>query len=142
MTVTALDPDETGTEPRKRSKLKLVLVLVAVLAVLGGVAKFVVLAPEGEPKPGEVVALEATQVNLAEGHYLRIGIALQLVEGGHEVDGSKALDAAIEVFSGLPVADVLRPGRREQLREQLMELLEERYHGDVMEVYFTEFVTQ
>ena len=55
---------------------------------------------QGAPKPGEVVRLEPIQVNLAGGHYLKIGIALQLTADAHEADGSKALDATIDLFSG------------------------------------------
>ena len=50
-------------------------------------------AGRAPPKPGEVVTLEPIQINLAAGHYLRIGIALQLTAKAHEADGSKALDA-------------------------------------------------
>ena len=43
------------------------------------------------------------QINLAGGHYLRIGLALQLTDSASkEIDGSKALDATIDLFSGLP----------------------------------------
>ena len=142
MTVTAVSSEEATDEAPKRSKGRLVLLLLLAVGAVAAATWFLVLAPEGEPKPGEVVALEPIQVNLAEGHYLRVGLALQLTDGAHEVDGSKALDAAIEVFSGLPVSDVVRPGHRDELREELMAMLEERYHGEVMDVYFTEFVTQ
>ena len=56
--------------------------------------------PAEQPEPGEVVTLEPIQINLAGGHYLRIGLALQLTADAHEADGSKALDATIELFSG------------------------------------------
>ena len=93
--------------------------------------------------PGEVVALEPIQVNLAEGHYLRLGLALQLTDGRHEVDGSKALDAAIELFSGASMAELRQPeaARRAQ-GEAAGASSTHGYHGDVMDVYFTEFVTQ
>ena len=120
--------------PAVSGRVRTVGIAVLLLALVGGGAWFFVLKPSGtaEPKPGEVVPIEAIQVNLAGGHYLRLGMALQLTEGAHEVDGSQALDAAITVFSGLPVGEV----------NKLQEKLHERYHGDVMEVYFTEFVTQ
>ena len=122
---------------------KLIIILVLVLAV-GAAGWWFVLRPKPEtaPKPGEVVQLEPVQVNLAGGHYLRLGMALQATETAHELDGSKGLDAAIGIFSGLPVAEVNKPARREALRQELEEELDHRYHGDVMAVYFTEFVTQ
>jgi len=143
MSTETLDP-EAEAPPRKGRLKKLLLVLV-VLAVAGAAAWFLVLSPaeaDTEPVPGEVLTLEPIQVNLAAGHYLRVGVALQLVEEAHEVDGSKALDAVIELFSGQDMAEVTRPRDREHLKEQLEAELEHRYHGDVMEVYFTEFVTQ
>ncbi|MEV5001605.1 flagellar basal body-associated FliL family protein [Nocardioides sp. LML1-1-1.1] len=123
---------------------KKILIGVVVLALAAGAAWFFLLKPSGpaEPKPGEVLPLEAIQVNLSGGHYLRLGMALQLTETAHEADGSQALDAAIGVFSGLPVGQVNTPATREKLRQELEKELEHRYRGDVMEVLFTEFVTQ
>lgn len=123
---------------------KKMLIGVVVLALAAGAAWFFLLKPSGpaEPKPGEVLPLEAIQVNLSGGHYLRLGMALQLTETAHEADGSQALDAAIGVFSGLSVGQVNTTATREKLRQELETELEHRYHGDVMEVLFTEFVTQ
>lgn len=123
---------------------KKILIGIVVLALAAGAAWYFLLKPSGkaEPKPGEVLTLESIQVNLAGGHYLRLGMALQLTDTAHEADGSQALDAAIGVFSGLPVGEVNQPEAREKLRHELQEELDHRYHGDVMEVLFTEFVTQ
>lgn len=136
-------PAETATAA-KGGKGKKILIAVVVLALAAGAAWFLVLKPKGDtaPKPGEVLTLEAIQVNLAGGHYLRLGMALQLTDTAHEADGSQALDAAIGVFSGLPVGQVTSPATREKLRQELQKELDHRYHGDVMEVLFTEFVTQ
>lgn len=95
------------------------------------------------PEPGEVQTLEPLQLNLAAGRYLRVGIALQLTtDVKDEVDGSKALDAAIGVFSGLSIAAVEQLEQRDSLKRELEKELGQRYEGDVMGVYFTEFVTQ
>ena len=144
-TLTANAQKTANAEPVPDSgKVKKIGIAVLALALIGAGAWFFVLKPKPEvaPKPGEVVQLEAIQVNLAAGHYLRLGLALQLTETAHEVDGSKALDAAIGVFSGRAVGDVNKPEMREELRTELNKELDHRYHGDVMEVYFTEFVTQ
>jgi flagellar FliL protein len=148
MTVTAIPhapaPDELEDETApRRSRKKLVLVVVAVL-VIGAGAYWVLLkpTPAGPPQPGTVVKLEPIQVNLAASHYLRVGIALQLVAGAAEADGSKALDATIEEFSGLAMADVNDPAKRATYKKALEKELEHRYDGEVMGVYFTEFVTQ
>ncbi len=136
----AATTEETGPGRRKK-----VLLLLLVALLVAGAAWFFLLRGGDEPaapKPGEMLPLESTQINLAGGHYLKVGIALQLTEGAHEVDGSKALDAAIELFSGRDVDELARPGTRQTLKKKLTAELEHRYHGDVMEVYFTEFVTQ
>ena len=65
-----------------------------------------------------------------------------VVDIKHEPDGSKALDATIELFSGQDMVDLGKAKHRQQLKEELLVYLEEEYHGDVMGVYFTEFVTQ
>ena len=147
MTVTAVPttaPDQAeGAEDKpKRSRTMLVMILVVVLVLGGGGYWFTRPKPKAAPKPGEVVKLDPIQVNLAASHYLRLGLALQLVEGAHEADGSKALDAAIAEFSGVDMAEVNDPAKREVLKEQLEKELDHRYHGEVMGVYFTEFVTQ
>lgn len=144
-TLTSNPKGSTDAEPAPDSgKVKKIGIIVLAIAVIAAGAWYFMLKPKGEVevKPGEVVQLEAIQVNLASGHYLRLGLALQLTETAHEVDGSKALDAAIGVFSGRAVGDVNKPEMREELRTELNKELEHRYHGDVMEVYFTEFVTQ
>ena len=146
MTVTAI-PSSTTTAadddaPPKKSRKKLIMILVAVLALGGGGYWFMRPKPATAPKPGEVVKLEPIQVNLAATHYLRLGLALQLVEGAEKVDGSKALDAAIDEFSGLAMTDVNDPAKRATYKKELEKHLHERYEGDVMGVYFTEFVTQ
>ncbi|WP_183093922.1 flagellar basal body-associated FliL family protein [Nocardioides stalactiti] len=150
MTVTAAPPEEKASAPPTKSKKKLMIIAVVVLLLGGGGGYWFFLkpAPEpGPPEPGTVLPLEPIQINLAEGHYLRLGLSLQLTvaaeEGGHgEFDGSKALDAAIEIFSGRDVAELAKGGERAKLKKELMHELEEDYHGDVMDVYFTEFVTE
>ena len=130
-------------EPAGGGRKKLVLGLV-VLAVAAAAAWWFLLRPTvpAEPVPGEVLTLEPIQVNLADGRYLRIGIALQLSAEAEEADGSKALDATIDLFSGVDQAELARAGQRQELKRQLEETLHEDYHGEVLEVYFTEFVTQ
>ena len=97
---------------------------------------------EAAPEPGEVVKVDPIQLNLAGGHYLKIGIALQLTADAHEADGAKALDATIDLFSGRTMDQLTRPENREKLKAELEKELEELYHGEVMGVYFTDFVTQ
>lgn len=134
---------ESAEPPKKGGKKKLLVMLVAVLAI-GGAAYWFLLkpGPAAAPTPGEVVTLEPIQLNLAAGHYLKIGIALQLTKGAKEVDGSQALDATIGLFSGRDMSTLTKPSQREKLKSQLGAMLEKRYDGEVMDVYFTDFVTQ
>ena len=92
--------------------------------------------------PGEIVTLEATQINLADGHYLKIGLALQLVEGargGRRQQGAGRHDRPVQ--RALTTRCRSRSTGTSSRRSWSTEL-EERYEGDVMGVYFTEFVTQ
>ena len=133
--------DESEPSGGKKKKL---IVIALVLVLAGAAAWWFFLRPSGpaEPEPGEVMTMEPIQVNLADGHYLRVGIALQLSAEAHEADGSKALDATIELFSGVEQADLVKAGQRKELKAKLEEKLHHDYHGDVLEVYFTEVVTQ
>lgn len=137
---------DDGAAPRKGKK-KLVLLLAPVLlVVLGGGGWFFLLRDPGPPPPpvpGEIAVLEPISINLAGGHYLKLGMALQGVEGAkHEVDGSKAKDRAISLFSGRPMAELSSTKGREHLKEELVEELKHDYHDEVIDVYFTEFVMQ
>ena len=122
-------------------------VLVALLSLLILVAAtyWFVLRPGGEdaPEPGEVTVLEPIQINLTDGHYLRLSLGLQTtVKVTEEVDGSKALDAAVELFTGRSVQELSGQGARAALKNTLKEQVVELYEGEVMDLYFTEFVTQ
>ncbi|HEX2174446.1 MAG TPA: flagellar basal body-associated FliL family protein [Nocardioidaceae bacterium] len=139
------EQDVTAEEPKKSKKK---LVAVGLVIALAAGAYWFVLKPspseaEAEPEPGAVVVVEPIQINLAAGHYLKIGLALQASAEAHEdPDGSKALDSAIELFSGMPMEDLALAEDRAKLKKKLLHDLEERYHGEVLDVYFTEFVTQ
>jgi flagellar FliL protein len=147
--------DASGDAPRKRRRPPLLVVVAAVVLLLGlaagGYWWFAVRTPPPPPppEPGEVAAFEPMSLNLADGHYLKIGIALQMVAaegGGHgkktEVDGSKAKDAAIDIFSGRTMAELSDPAVRDTLKEELFHRVDEAYHHEVLDVYFTEFVMQ
>ncbi|MGA8210522.1 MAG: flagellar basal body-associated FliL family protein [Nocardioidaceae bacterium] len=129
-------------------KMKLIIAAVVVLALAGGGYWFF-LKPSGtaeakEPEPGVVAPLEAIQINLADDHYLKLGLALQVSKeaGEHELDGSKALDAAIDLFSGRDMNDLAKSKYRHEIKKELTHKLEKLYHHEVIDVYFTDFVTQ
>lgn len=139
-------------EPKKRRlpsrKLLLVLGVVLVLAAAGA-AWFLFFRGDGEPAPepapeaGSVVQVDPVSLNLADGHYLRLGLALQLTKDAEETpDTAKALDLAITLFSGRTMAEISDPASREALKDQLAHQLVEAYEGEVMDVYLTNYVTQ
>jgi flagellar protein FliL len=139
---------QVGQDPAEAKgggKKKLVIVLL-VVALVGGAGYWFFLKPTGPkkaPEPGVVIKLDAIQVNLADDHYLKVGIALQASKSaGEEVDGSKALDQTIALFSGRTMDDLARSTYRERMKKQLETRLEDAYEGDVIGVYFTDFVTQ
>lgn len=148
-----------ATTPRAGKKKSLgVLVLViallgagsgAFVMVTGGDSESAAVEAEPEPEPGVVVPLEPVTINLAEGRYLQVGIALQepLAEGGGhgaavELDGSQALDILITTMSGKPVSELQTREQRGAVKAQLVEQISEAYHGAVYDVYFTSFVMQ
>ncbi len=153
MAKTAAAPAETDQAPQGRRR-KLVLLVVPVLLALVA-AWYLVLGPGSggsaaeEPKEvelGEVVALEPITMNLADGRLLKVGLALQLPlepSSGHgEVSGSVALDEAIAFLGEHTYAQLAAPAARQEAKKQLSQRVSERYHADVLEVYFTEFVMQ
>ncbi len=149
MTITNPPPAAAATGEvrvvKKGGGRKKVIMIVVLILAIGAAAYWFALRPTAEakaPKPGEVVRLEPIQVNLSGGHYLKIGIALQLTADAHEADGSKALDATIDLFSGRSMSELGKQQTRAKLKKELEKELDHDYHGEVMGVYFTEFVTQ
>jgi flagellar FliL protein len=141
---------ETDEAPAKGKK-KLMLILLVVILAAAGAAYFFLFSGSSsaaeEPVAGDVLVLEPLAVNLAGGGYLKIGVTLQFTEagsagghGGSGPDGSKATDLIISTFSQAAPADV--SGARDALKEALQAKIIEAYHGDVMEIYYNEYVTQ
>ncbi|UMG92257.1 flagellar basal body-associated FliL family protein [Nocardioides sp. TF02-7] len=133
------------TDGTRRGRPRIFILATLALASVAAAGYWFVLRPAANPappEPGEVLPLEPIQVNLAAGHYLRIGIALQLTADAAEPDGSRALDATIGAFSGLPLSKVDEDAERSETKKQLTADIVEMYDGEVMDLYFVEFVTQ
>ena len=145
---------ETDEAEAKGGKKKLILVLLVVVLAAAGAAYFFLFSGESaaaeEPvSSGTYLVLDPVAVNLAGGGYLKIGVSLELTEegaGGHGggLDGSKATDLVISTFSQAAPADVT--GARDALKEALQQKIVEAYTEDghelVMDIYYTEYVTQ
>ena len=103
---------------------------------------------------GPVVALEPTTLNLADDRYLKVALALQLsaehAEGGGHGGGeedttalyAREINTAHHVLSGKTSADLRGSEGREHAREEIAEHLSHETHGEIVDVYFTEFVRQ
>lgn len=141
-----IDPDAAAAAPAKKSKKKLIIILVAVVVVAGAAYYFLLgskPAKPGPPKPGAVVAMDDTTLNLTGGHFLKLKIALQTVVGAPStIDTSKAADLMISEFTGQSMATLSTATGRNRLKSELLTKIEAAYPHQVMGLYFTEFVMQ
>jgi len=156
--------DQPGSEQPKKSRKKL-FIIVAVLLVVLGAGGFVgkgMLAKPSEPEPdpktvaGHVDTLAPITLNLADGRYLKLTLALQLSEAASpppgsvdeaagavpELNGARALDAAISVLGQHTYRELLAPGGQARAQRSLSARVRKLYPGEVLGVYFTEFLMQ
>jgi flagellar FliL protein len=149
MRLTTMSTTETAEAPpkKKKGKKKLLIIVVGVLVLAGGIGGYLTFGTSKKPaapKAGAVVPLAAITVNLSDGHFLKVSIALQMTAaaGTETPEGSKALDLLISQFSNKSVAELSSNDAREEAKKKLAEHVGEAYEGHVMEVYLTEFVMQ
>lgn len=149
-----------GEGKKKGGKKKLLIPLVVVAAGLGvgskvmggggGAAAATGPTTTTTAAPGPVEALEPITLNLADGHYLKVGLALQLLPDAELPDAAeeqkvawaKAFHLSIGVFGGRTYPDLVSPAGREQAKVDLEAALRVAYPELVESVYFTEFVLQ
>jgi flagellar FliL protein len=137
----------------KKSKKKLIIIVLVL--VLAGAGAYVMLGKGKKPAAplppvaGTVLALDSVTLNLADGRYLKLGMALQFTKeasvsgaGVPALNGSKALDLAIAQLSDLPIIALNSAAARSKAKATLMKAITKAYDGAVMDVYFTEFVMQ
>ncbi|GAA3871657.1 hypothetical protein GCM10022243_41160 [Saccharothrix violaceirubra] len=141
--------DESTAKPAEKKKSKkLLIIIVAAVLVLGGGGAAYFMFFKGEstpppPEPGKVIALEAITLNLKDGHFLKLSLALQATaDATGELDGSRALDLAVSEFSNRSIAELSTSEAREAGKAELLKKIEEAYEGQVMDLYFTQFVMQ
>ncbi len=148
----AVDPPAAGPAKKRRGPRRLIVVLLAVVVVAAGAGWYLLAGPgHGTPGPkptptpvaGQVLTVSAVSVNLAGGHYLRLGLAIQLSAAVKQTPNpSRALDLAIALYSGRTVEEVSTAATRDQLKAQLLQELRQAYGEGVMDVYLTDYVTQ
>jgi flagellar FliL protein len=140
--------------PKKKSK-KMLIIIVAVVALLlagaGGVFMFVgggsskksAATAKPSPVPGGVVQVTAVTVNLADSHYLKVQLAVQVAAGvPSDEDTSDWADLTIAEFSNKTVAELSTPEGREKAKEDLLKKMQKQDPNKVLELYFTQFVMQ
>lgn len=152
----AAEEEEEG----KKGKGKIVVVALVGLAAL---YKFV-LAPapaeeaadgveeqaERVVEEGDIFPMEELVVNLTdrdESRYLRVGLALVLEAGtspdSMEAEAPIAIDAAIDYLSAQSFSDLMEPGSKSRIRDELSAQIREAYGDEkVVRILLTTFVMQ
>jgi flagellar FliL protein len=150
------DEKQAAAEAPKKSKKKLMIIVIAAVVLLGGGGgAFFMLkgssasAAPKEPTKGAVVTMEnSLTINLADGHYLKMAFTIQETAdaGSEAIDNSQAVDLAIAHYSGMKIAELETEKGRQQNKEELLKAIEAAYNEKdkqiVMDIYFTQFVTQ
>ena len=145
--------DAAEETPKKSKKKLIIIVLAAVLLIGGGLGGYLMFfksskkAAKPAPVAGVVAPLDATTINLADGHYLKLKMSLQATDKVAEApDGSKALDIAINLYSNQSSSSLLTKDGRDrskaQLKEQVVKAYTVKDEEEIMDVYFTTFVIQ
>jgi flagellar FliL protein len=114
------------TEEKKGGMGKIVMIAPLVLLLAAAGWFFFLRGGDAEaktlpaPEPGEVLTVDPITINLAGGHFLKVGMGLQVVKGAHEAPSSaKALDLAISQFSGKTIAELSTSEGREKNKAEL-----------------------
>jgi flagellar FliL protein len=137
-----------GADDAKSGGKKKILLLVALLliAALGFVVKTKVMAaPAGpvKPVPGAVLPATGMYINLANNHFLKLGLGLQETASAPKTtDASAAQQAAIFLFLGEDYKKLMDPKYVETLRQKLVAEVAAESNGDIYDVKFTDFVMQ
>ena len=165
---TAADGAEAPEKPPKNKKVIIGGILGAAVfffaggkVMAGGPTKTVIkiVTTTTTIPEGQVVALDAITMNLADGHLLKVGIGFQLeyekpgaagAEGhapaaGDSSDPTKgyarALDIVIDELGKHTMEELAGEGRA-VAKAALVKRLEKTYHGKIENVYFHQFVMQ
>src|SRR5689334_25001023 len=137
---------DAGSKPRRKLSKKVLIIVLVVLAA-GGFFGYKTLMPAKAeaPKPGDVVSLDPMTLNLANGHYLKVAVGIELVLGKATADQfatSHAAQLLIAEFSDRTVASLSSNKSRDRLMKKLTADIKKAYPDEVYQVYLTQFVTQ
>jgi flagellar FliL protein len=137
---------EGAPAPANRRRTRLI-VLLAVVLVAVGAGGYLLLRPTSPKAPtgGDVVVMDAMTLSLAQGHYLKIQVAIQLVAGeatASTFETSHAAELVIDTFSNRTVDSLADNAARKRLAGQLLGDIQHAYPGKVFDLYLTQFVLQ
>jgi flagellar protein FliL len=153
----AEEKTDAAEAPKKSKKMLMIIIIAVVVLAGGGAGAFFMLkgdkaeAKPAEPVKGAVVAMDnAITINLADAHYLKLGFTLQLTEAAGEEapDIAEAIDLAIDEYTGLKIGELETEKGRAAKKAELLEKIEKAYlkegekESPVMDIYYTQFVTQ
>jgi flagellar FliL protein len=152
---------EKAPAKKKGGKGKLIIIVVVVVALAGGayatlgmkkkpVKKYAnpMEAPATPKSLAQIAKLDDITLNLSDGHFLKLGLALQLAPKAAVTDyttggaASKALDLAINVFGADTSTQLIHPAARDQAKATLAKEVVAAYNGQVEGLYITDFVMQ
>jgi flagellar FliL protein len=150
------DVSDAPAPAKKKGKRKKLIIGVVLIAVLGAGAKYEMgtgsTAKKSGPhaaiaaKPGPLVPLDAVTVNLAGGHYLRVGVTVQFtdkVSATSPPDGAPALDQTISYFTGMSPTPLETSAGLTSAKAGLKSKIADAYPKDPLyDVLFTSFVVQ
>ncbi len=155
--------DKTAATPAavKKPAWKLALIIFLALIVLGGIGfaayEFVLKKglPEKQAKKESSItsaiwSMDPFVVNLLDNHggrYLKVVIQLEIQDDKTlpEFNASKPRlrDAVIDLISAKSYKELMEPGGKQQLRDELLLRLNANLkEGKVAKIYFTEFIIQ
>ena len=103
---------------------------------------------EKPPKEGAVIKLDSQVINLADGKYIKVAVALQLSSAENaelfeeEGLGAKASNEVIAILTGRSGAELTTPEVRAEVQEELTASIRPLFECNVLDVLLTEFVVQ
>lgn len=120
--------EEKGAEEAKKGGKGKIMVLLPTILLLAAAGWYFFLRSDAPaevvlptPTPGVVKTLDPITINLAGGHFLKLGMAMQFdASAGEETDGSRALDLAIAQFSGRTIEELASTEGRTHAKEELI----------------------
>ena len=155
--VDTADVADVAPAPGRKKRSNLIPALIVAVGLLG--AGFMVrtadkggdadeAAVEEAIVPGEIVQLEPMTLNLADGRYLRLGLAVELAEGvpasewAEHGGSSRYMDLIIDRVGDRTGDEIAAPGGRDDLKELLRDGGAELFDEEFSEIYVTEFIVQ